>query len=235
MLPELFIIAGVLITLSVGWMPIFAQTSSLPAAFEPQEGRETKQNILFPPSNARREIHSLGFGIGVITGDASTGREVISFSTRYAQRLSDVELEIGLQHHSTAVSLQNDFAFRFVGTTWNGDLLIFGQPFVGVQNFRVGGGLSVRHQAMSVSTVISNILSSGMVQTYRSFTYQQNISAGATCKIEYILFQAPTLEMSIRGFANIYGMPLSGENTQVPRGTIGGAVGLELSVRTFFH
>lgn len=207
----------------------FSQISSIPAAFEPQE-YEDSSNLV-----KQTKYHSLGFGIGIITGDASAGREVFMLSTRYAYRVSNnSELEFSLHYQSTALALSNAFNFAFASVAWNGDIIAYTNPFHDWRNFRVGAGVSIRRQIATYSVTRTFVSPTGMTQTARFIEYQQSLAVGASCKLDYILFASPQIESMIRVQGYIYGAPISGENDQAPRGTPGGAASIELFIRTYF-
>lgn len=216
------------ICLICGYISIHAQEDSYPAA-QPQDMNLAGQR---PNPNT---LNSLGFGIGMITGDASSGRETLLLATRCSRKISTVsEIEFALHYHSTAVALFNSFDFRFAAITWNSDVSLFTVPFPSWQNFRIGGGLSVRRHIGSYTVNQTTISSSGAMQTIRLIEYQQALSAGASCKLDYILFTSSQLEATIRAQGYIYGMPISGEINQVPRGTPSGAVSIDMFIKTFF-
>ena len=208
---------------------VFSQTSSIPAAFEPQEYGDSSNLI------KQTKYHSLGFGVGIITGDASAGREVFMLSTRYAYRVSNnSELEFSLHYQSTALALSNAFNFAFTSATWNGDITAYTYPFPAWRNFRAGAGISIRRQVSTYSVTQTLVSPTGMTQTARLIEYQQSVGAGASCKIDYIFFTNQKIEAAIRAQGYIYGEPISGENIPPSRGTAGGAVSIELFIRTYF-
>jgi hypothetical protein len=208
---------------------VFSQTSSIPAAFEPQE-YEDNNNLI-----KQTKHHSLGFGVGIITGDASAGREVFMLSTRYAYRVSNnSEIEFSLHYQSTALALSNAFDFAFASAAWNGDITAYTYPFSAWRNLRVGAGISIRRQVATYSVTRTFVSPTGIMQNARFIEYQQPLAAGASCKLDYILFANTQIEAAIRTQGYIYGAPISGENNQAPRGTPGGGVSIELFIRTYF-
>lgn len=212
---------------------VFSQVSSLPAAHnEPQEDEE----IVTPLIPHRSTNHALGFGVGVITGDASLGREVLLLTTQYNYRLSSVsELEVSLSYQSTAIILSpQPVPILFTNVTWNGDISVLTHPFAGWYNFRMGGGISIRRQVGNFNLTQTTVFPNGQTQTIRTIEYQQALEAGASLKIDYLLYTNSSLEVSLRGQANVYAVPVSGERNQTPQSTPGGAVSIGLCFRAHF-
>lgn len=212
---------------------VFSQVSSLPAAHnEPQEDEE----IVTHPIPHRSTNHALGFGVGVITGDASLGREVLLLTTQYSYRLSSVsELEFLLSYQSTAITLSpQSIPILFTNVTWNGDISVLTHPFTGWYNFRIGGGISIRRQVGNFIMTQTTVFPNGQTQTIRTVGYQQALEAGASLKVDYLLYSNASSEISLRGQANAYAVPISGERNQTPQSTAGGAVSIELCFRAHF-
>ncbi len=207
---------------------LFAQTPSIPAALqEPQGGGRSIQQRL--PS-------TLGFGIGVISGDASFGYEVLSLTTQYSHRLSSVtELEFSLGYQSTSTMLSpKPASILFASTAWNGDVSVLTHPFAGWYNLRLGGGFSLRRQVGNYQLTQTTVTSTGQPQTTREVAYQQAMDVGASLKVDYLLFTNERVEAYIRGQGSIYAVPLSGAKNQGPRNAPGGAASLQLCFRACF-
>lgn len=212
---------------------VFSQVSSLPAAhYEPQEDEE----IVVLPIPHRSTSHALGFGVGVITGDASLGREVLLLTTQYNYRLSPIsEIELSVSYQSTAIILSpQPRPVLFTNVTWNGDISVLTHPFAGWYNFRIGGGISIRRQVGNFNMTQTTVFPNGQTQTIRTIEYQQALEAGASLKIDYLLYSNSSSEVSLRGQANAYAVPISGERNQTPQSTAGGAVSIELCFRAHF-
>jgi|GEM_PF-3503609 len=212
---------------------VFSQVSSLPAAHnEPQEDEE----IVTPLIPHRSTNHALGFGVGVITGDASLGHDVLILTTQYSHRLSSVsELEFSVSYQSTAMILSpQPIQILFTNVTWNGDISVLTHPFAGWYNFRMGGGISIRRQVGNFNLTQTTVSPNGQSQTIREVKYQQALEAGASLKIDYLLYTNSSLEVSLRGQANVYAVPVSGERNQTPQSTPGGAVSIGLCFRAHF-
>jgi len=211
---------------------VFSQVSSLPAAhYEPQEDEEIVNTIPQRSTN-----HGLGFGVGVITGDASLGREVLLLTTQYSHRLSLVsELEFSVSYQSTAIILSpQPRPVLFTNVTWNGDISVLTHPFAGWYNLRLGGGISIRRQVGNFNMTQTTVFPNGQTQTVRAVKYQQALEAGASLKIDYLIYSNASSEVSLRGQAHAYAVPISGERNQTPQSTPGGAVSIELCFRAHF-
>jgi hypothetical protein len=223
-----FIRIAAYVVLFCGYVPICAQENLPPTAFPPQE-------VHSPQPVQTKALNSLGFGIWFSAGDASAGREVLMLATRYSRRISSfLEAEIALQYQSTSVALSNSFNFRFTSVAWNSDVSLLALPFQSLQNLRAGIGVSVQRQVGNYTVTQTSVSSMGLMQTVRLTEYQQALSMGASCMIDYSIFTTKQIEVSLRGRAYIYGMPISGEINQIPRGTPGGGLSLDVFIRAFF-
>jgi hypothetical protein len=207
------------------------QISSVPATYKSQEHEELGISVLEQPR------HSFGFGLSIIAGDASAGRETVLLSSVYSYKLTKAtDIECSLHYHSTDIAFNRTSSLGMIYTSavWNGDGCIYTCPFASWQSFRIGAGFSIRHHVSSSTRNFFMQSPNGQVTTIRDVVYQKALSAGGSVKIDIILASFRTMDVILRGQGYIYALPISGDNYQTPFGVPGGAASIQVLVQGYF-
>lgn len=173
----------------------------------------------------KMSVHHFGWSVGIASGDINLGYDFgdIILSANYAYRLNSTsEIEISLSYIPVQRLRNIDGTIffkdssRFMSLTWQTDITWFFHPMQEgfLKNFRFGIGPSLRQlNAMGTNNTNPQLVGPGMMTIssvpFRRMAFIETTSLGMQISAEYMLVQAESIDIILRGRFYAYFPPIA--------------------------